>query len=112
MKLVMIVNPESLWTTGVERLLDDASGVDTIVSRLDNEIDLIRSIDNLHPDVVIWDESLHFIHPWVVATLLKNCPELAIVVVGIFENRVQIYYKREITVKQPTDLLAAIREMQ
>ncbi len=111
LKLVLIINPDSLWTTGIERLLENIASLKVVSAQVACNRELIQEIYRLHPDVVIWDESLGFAGLGDITMLLNQSPKLGIFVVSIYDNLVHIYYKREILVTKATDLVTEIQRI-
>jgi len=70
---------------------------------------LLNEIERYRPDVIIIDDSA--VHTGILefCELLMNYPRLRVLVIGIEENVVQVYEKREITVTNATDLIQEIQ---
>jgi DNA-binding NarL/FixJ family response regulator len=95
-------------TSGVENLLIRQNGMNIMSTALSDWATLANEIERFHPDVLIFDTSLRFTDLTSLLDLLKDTPELRVVVMNVHDNRVHVYDKREIIIKHASDLVAAI----
>jgi DNA-binding NarL/FixJ family response regulator len=109
LKRILVVHGENLLISGVESLLTHESDLTVMGVRNSSRSYFLQEVNQFHPHVIILDESsllsdLTFLH-----YLLKNCPDLRVIVIDEGDNLIHIYEKRVVSVAQGTDLINVIR---
>ena len=107
LKKVLVVHSDLMLGAGIENLL--AREKDILVMGTSVTTNMSSDIDKFRPNVIVLDETLSFEDLGRVFDLLKDCPELRVMVINLQDNRVNIYNKREISISQSTDLVYAIK---
>jgi len=77
-------------------------------SNPEDEASLSQNVKGFRPDVIIVDETNSFRDPNRLMALLREFPEVRLMVININSSLVHIYAKQEIQVAKATDLVAAI----
>ena len=67
-------------------------------------------IENFRPNVIVLDETSSFGELNRIFEMLKDCPELRVIVINLRNNQVSVYNKREISITQSNDLVYAIKQ--
>ncbi len=70
---------------------------------------VIHHIERYQPSVVVIDESLMLNNSGNLFNRLLDYPRLRVLVLGVKDNRINIYDRKEILVSQSADLISAIR---
>ena len=109
MKRILMVNSDLLLSAGVESLLSNEIdfGLRRII--LDHEINLSDELNRFQPDTVIMDESLMMSEPSALMGLLKNRPDMRVIVLQVRENQLQIYKRHDVPISCVEDLVAVVR---
>ena len=108
MNPVLICIGDSIMETGVTNLVNSASDL-RAVSIPDNAT-IKRDIHTMQPCVVILDGDAAGAKSAQVLDLLDTLPQLRILMVHLESNMVQIYDKREITLREAADLIEHIHQ--
>ena len=109
MKRILMVNSELLLSAGVESLLSNEIDFGLKRIMLDNEIDLSDELNRYQPDTVIMDESLMMTDPSALMGLLKNGPDMRVIVLQVRENQLQIYKRHDVSISCVEDLVTVVR---
>jgi len=112
-KTAILWGREDLFRDAVERLLSKLKNWSVIVlSNEPREVDLMHEIDTARPDLVILSraDACHGLD--LAYTLIKNQPNLNIITISSDSNRVEIYSRREISIRRSADLLSIIDQLQ
>ncbi len=108
-KCVLIVNPASVLTAGLELLLHQQRDFKVVSSNPENEEKLIEEIGRHRPDIVLLDDSQSLVEPLHLIASLKDCPNLRVIVVNLKDNRLLIFNRQEFEVACANDLVDAVR---
>ncbi len=106
---VLIVEHNSLLGAGMESLLNNASDLYSAGVTPNSKDELIQSISEFQPDVVILDKTSSLINSVGLSVLLKNHPKLRVVAVSANDNLLHIYNKQQVLIMQAADLVNIIR---
>ncbi len=106
---VLIVENGLLLGAGIKNLLSREADLDLVGLTPSNEAELIKNIKLFKPEVVILDEATYLTNAIRLLALLKNYPELRLVVVNTNNNLMYVYDKQKRLVSQATDLVNVIR---
>jgi chemotaxis response regulator CheB len=109
MRRVLIIRSNQLLAAGVESLLLQKNDVILMSVALNNEMAIRAEIGTFRPDVLILDESQVDPDLAVLLTLIKDFPDLRIVVVNTDANKLHIYEKHDVFVKKAKDLIAFVQ---
>lgn len=107
---VLIIENQLLLGAGLQSLLSGETDLDVIGISPRNQLELVREIRQLQPDIVFLDKDSRLTDATDLLTFLENFPELRVVVINANDHLVRIYNKRETRLCQATDLLGIIRK--
>lgn len=110
MKRILVILNDPLLAIGVENLLTRETDLTVQSAASCDGKALVHQVENFQPEVIIFDENHPIDQLPVMLNLLKDCPELRFMVVGVNDNRVHIYNKQEILITRGADLVEAIRQ--
>lgn len=102
---VLVATKEMLLGAGIESLLIGQKELDFIGIISNSNIELIKKINRLKPEVVILDENMYLLSAKELLAYMDKWPEMRLVVVSANENRMQVYNKRQFQVTQSMDLV-------
>lgn len=106
---VLIIFGERPLLAGVRDLLKNEGDFNLITTSMSDIDGITQEIKRLKPDVVIWDDKLPAEHQEALFNLLVTFKDLRVVVLSNYENKLQVYEKKEIPVLQVNDLFSAVR---
>ena len=107
---VLVVKSRSLLVAGVDSLLSREPDLNVIAITPEDEAALIEEIRRSQPDAIVLDEGSHLIDAAQLLALLKDYPELRVVVLRADNSLAQIYAKQQVVVARITDLVSVIRD--
>jgi DNA-binding NarL/FixJ family response regulator len=106
---VLIIFGERPLLAGVKDLLKNEGDFNLISTAMTDIDGVTQEIKRIKPDVVIWDDKLPSEHQHALFNLLLTFKDLRAVVLSNYENKLQVYEKKEIPVLQVNDLFSAVR---
>ena len=105
---ILIVNIRSLLIEGVERLLKANQEFVVANTFASDPAALIFEIEELKPDIVILDDVTTFVEPAQLIASLLNTQNMRLIVVNYSDNTINIFDKRECTISNSDQFIAAI----
>jgi len=105
---VLIIENNLLLGAGIQNLLAGTANLDVIGISSRKWPDLVQEIERLQPEVIVLDEASHRASLTKLLPLLKEFPQLRLVVVSANDNRIHIYGKQEILITVATQLINII----
>lgn len=105
---VLIIESHSVMGAGVEALLSSSGYLQVVGSAPQNEMDLLRQIWRLTPDVIVLSQRSQLTGPIRLLSLLKDYGSFRIIVVSEDENVLEVYEKECVVVRRPDDLTTAV----
>ena len=106
---VLVVQGNSLMSSGVLRLLSNDAGLRVVGARPADESALIAKVARFRPDVVLLEATSYLTNPACLLSLVMPCSALRVVVMNSDRNVAEMYDRREIEMAEVTNLLAVIR---
>ena len=106
---VLIIFGERPLLAGVKDLLKNEGDFNLISTAMIDIDGVTQEIKRIKPDVVIWDDKLPSEHQSALFNLLLTFKDLRAVVLSNYENKLQVYEKKEIPILQVNDLFSAVR---
>lgn len=107
---ILIVENQLLLGAGLQNLLSKIADLEVIGISPRNQLELIREIKQLQPDVIFLNKDSRLTDASDLLTFLENFHELRLVVVNANDHLVRIYSQQEARLCQTTDLLDIIRK--
>ena len=107
---VLIVENQRLLGAGLQALLTENSDLDIIGVSPSNQIELVRKIRQLQPDVVFLSEGSRLTNAVDLLALLEDYPRLRVVVISANDHLVRIYDQQQVLIKPANQLLNIIRD--
>jgi hypothetical protein len=104
------VYSDLLLSPGVERLISASDEFCLKGVAIKDKQVLSEEIHHFQPDMVIMDESSSFTAPSTIIEMLKNRPQMRLIVIKIRDNQLQVYNRVEFSVSCFEDLLSIIRD--
>lgn len=106
---VLVVENQLLLGAGIQKFLSDEADFEVIGSSPSDQLDLVREIRQLRPDVVFLDIDSRLADAIDLLNFLEDFPDLRVILVSTDHDRIQIYTRREVLIHHPTDLFGIIR---
>ena len=109
-KTVILWGQEDVLTKAVETLLNTRH--DWKVIRLSDALDeiaLAQMVEEVTPDVLIVHEGIFDGNARLLIKFVQDYSRLKIITIGLDNNKMDIYNKRTVCIKESSDLLAAIK---
>jgi chemotaxis response regulator CheB len=106
---VLVVQGDSLLSSGVLRLLSNESGLRVVGTRPANEGALITKVVRFRPDVVLLETTSHLTNPTRLLSLVEHYPTLRVVVMSSDRDVAEMYDRTEIAMAEVANLLDVIR---
>lgn len=109
-KTVILWGQDDVLTIAVENLLH--TGDNWKVMRISDDLDevaLAQVVEQVIPDVVIVHEGAFSGNVRLLIRFVQDYPKLKIITIGLENNKMDIYTKKTMCIKEPSDLLAAIK---
>jgi DNA-binding NarL/FixJ family response regulator len=109
-KTVILWGQDDVLTRAVENLLTTKG--DWKVIRISDDLDeltLAQVVEQVTPDVVIVHEGVFSGDMRPLIKFVQDYPKLKIITIGLENNKMDIYTKKTMCIKEPSDLLAAIK---
>ena len=106
---VLIVENKLLMGAGIERMLQNKADFEVWGVMPTDGPTLVQEILRTRPDVVIMEESPYLVDSTTLFFLLKELPELRLVVVNTEDNLIHVYDKYQIMLTHATDFMAVIQ---
>jgi len=106
---VLVVQDDSLLSSGVLRLLSSETGLRVVGTRPTNEGALIAKVARFRPDVVLLEATSHLTNPTRLLSLVEHYPALRVVVMSPDRNVAEMYDRTEVAMAEVANLLAVIR---
>lgn len=107
-KRVLVCHHSSLVGLGVESLLAPNADLVLVNSDALSEVTLLTAIENNQPDVVILEECMPYASKTLISHILVEYPNLRVITVNIRNNRLNIYQKSDVILKQASDLVNVV----
>jgi chemotaxis response regulator CheB len=106
---VLVVQGDSLLSSGVLRLLSNETGLRVVGARPASEGALITKVARFRPDVVLLEATSHLTNPTRLLSLVEHYPTLRVVVMSPDRDVAEMYDRTEIAMAEVANLLAVIR---
>ena len=109
-KTVILWGQDDVLTRAVENLLTTKG--DWKVIRISDDLDevtLAQVVEQVTPDVVIVHEGVFSGDMRPLIKFVQDYPKLKIITIGLENNKMDIYNKNTVCIKESSDLLAAIK---
>jgi chemotaxis response regulator CheB len=106
---VLVVQGDSLMSSGVLRLLSDEPGLRVIGTKPADEGALLTKVARFRPDVVLVEAASHLTDPVRLLSLVQHYPALRVVVMGPDRDVAEMYDRTEIVMAEVANLLAVLR---
>jgi DNA-binding NarL/FixJ family response regulator len=103
-KRVLVLETDQIFGGAVLNLIANQESLQTISLRLRGQIDLLQEIQKHAPDVVVMDDSVLSKIIADLFRLLRQIPNLKIVVLCTEDNHVEVYTKQQSTIGHCDDL--------
>lgn len=108
LRVVVIGGEQPLWV-GLKSILEKQSSLDLISLHSGDDQTLLQEIKDLNPAVIVLDEKFPSADLAMILNMQKTFSELRVVIISSRENRLQIYDKRDILVRDLRDFISAVR---
>lgn len=108
-RTIILWGQDDVLMMAIETLLGREGGWKVV--RVSDELDdvsLAQLIEQIIPDVVIVHESSLSGNVRLLIKFIQDYPQLKIITIGLENNKMDIYNKKTICIKESSDLLAAI----
>ena len=105
--IVLLAAHRTVIAEGIVNILRTHDERDRIIVRISSGVEsrLIKEIERIKPNVLIYDTTLNGNFPvHLLTSLLSSDSEMKVIVVGITSNWVQIISKRQFLVRSKEDL--------
>jgi len=109
-RTVIIWGEDDVLTRAVEDLL--GTGGDWKVIRVNDDLDelsLAQLVERVTPDVLIVHGGVLSGNVRPLISFVQDYPQLKIITIGLENNKMEIYDKKTVCIKESSDLLAAIK---
>jgi len=109
-KTIILWGQDDVLTIAVENLLN--AGGNWKVMRISDDLDdvaLAQVVEQVIPDVVIVHEGVFSGDMRPLIKFVQDYPKLKIITIGLENNKMDMYTKKTMCIKEPSDLLAAIK---
>ena len=106
---VLVIDNRSIMGAGVETLLSNSGQLQVVGTTPQDEADLVASIWQLSPDVIILSSQAQLTDPVRLLNLLKDYRSFRLIVVSEDDNTMEVYEKRQMTARQQSDLTTAVQ---
>lgn len=87
----LLVCENDFLVAGVKALLADQSGLEINTVGAKSAMEVLQSIETLHPDVAILDEGLHPLSPTQLRELRRRLPNLRLIVLNHLDNVLRVF---------------------
>lgn len=102
---------EDFLETAVESILTSAKNWKVIKILDDHDVrTLAREVEKIHPEIVFVNLGDSAGNLPTLGKAVEDFPELKIIAINPKNNRIEIYSRRVIWIKEPSDLLSLINE--
>ena len=105
---VLIVENQLLLGAALQDLLTGEAELDVVGISPRDQVELVREIRRIRPDVVLLDENSCLTKPAKLLAFLENYPRLRLLLVNADDHLVRIYSKQEILVEHVPQLVNII----
>jgi len=108
-RTVILWGEDDVLTRAVENLL--GTGGDWKVIRIHDDLDelsLAQMVERVTPDVLIVHEGVFNGNVRLLIKFVQDYSDLKIITIGLENNKMEIYNKKTVCIKEASDLLAAI----
>jgi chemotaxis response regulator CheB len=109
---VLVLGDGSLLGSGIRDLLSREADLEIVDRADDGTSPLIEQISCMGADVVVVDGMSDPAHRTRILSVLERCPDLRVVVVDADTNRVRIYERHRVIIRQAADLVDIVRGVQ
>lgn len=106
-KKILLFESESLLTASILSLMAHQTNYD-VLSGTFNTPDALKQLKDFIPDVFIIEKTWLAKNITLVMELVDRFPELRLIVLGVDDNRVNIFEKQIVHVEQFSDFLAML----
>jgi DNA-binding NarL/FixJ family response regulator len=106
---VLVVQGNSLMSSGVLRLLSNEAGLRVVGTMPADEGALIAKVARFRPDVVLLEAASPLTNPARLLSLLQHYPVLRVVVMSPDRDVAEMYDRTEIVMAEVANLLAVLR---
>lgn len=105
---VLVVETGTLLGAGVQNLLTRRSTLEVVGIAPEDEADLLRTIQQLQPNIIVLDETTSPIRLPSLMDHLRDYPHVRVVAVNAEDVHAQILEKSQVQTTQVTDFLRFI----
>lgn len=102
---VLIIENNLLVGAVVQVLLANVVGLELTGASPQSSLDMIKTIDQVKPNVVILDESSRFVIPLKLLILFRLTYQMRVIIVSANSDVVRIYGKQDILVTDSTQFV-------
>ncbi len=106
---VLVVQGNSLMSSGVLRLLSDEAGLKVVGTHPADEGALLTKVARFRPDVVLLEAASPLTDPVRLLSLVQHYPALRVVVMNPDRDVAEMYDRTEVAMAEVANLLAVIR---
>jgi DNA-binding NarL/FixJ family response regulator len=109
-RCILIADADSLLGVAIIPFLLDEANVYMGEAISGEGVNLLETVNNLRPDIVILDEGYFLrLSLNILVRLLGHHPQVLVIVVNGIDDRVQIYYKNQVRVTRLAKLMRLLR---
>lgn len=109
LKRVLVVDNHSILGASVEKLLSNSKQLQIAGIIPQSELALIEDIWRFMPDVIVLSGRSQLTNPARLLSSLKNYRSFRLIVISENDNTIEVYEKRQITVKEQNDLMEMVQ---
>ena len=108
LKKILILESDLLLNAGVKNLLAGREDLSIHGAICGDLKELNAVIDQFQPDIIISAENNASVNSNEITNFLKVLPKVKTILINLEDNQVEIFDKRELSVKQLSDFLSAL----
>ena len=108
-KKILLWGQDDLLSSSVKLFLTSQQGWEVVnIPQEENLEALIQAVDEAHPYVVLVHQGNCKHDPNLPIRLLKNHPELKVILFDLGKEMMEVYSKEDVLVKSASDLIAVV----
>ena len=105
---ILIVSNVGLLMIGIKNILLQKSGVEVHITTPSDEANLLQTINQCQPDVIILDESAQIITAERLLSLLPDYFPIRLVCVRLEDAQVKVYDRKKFVLEQPSEFISTV----
>lgn len=110
-KTVLIWGKEDLLSSSIEHFLAAHKNWNVISVLNTGDLEaLIQAVASKHPDIVIIHQGDRYDPASLPLKILQDHPALKVITVSLEDNAMEVYNKKKILIRAPSDLTTAIED--